>query len=488
MTRFKQIIGLCSLLFVALYGKAETVDYLKACWNKQVKPLHGKYFSFSYKEKLHELEHNFEPWQQSAYDIHGTIWINRNDFFKTDTLIGNGNDKQYFSKTQIDGSQLLLLDYGDKDLFPVTQKMFFDRLIKSARYMPFLLRHYFTLQKSLAEKESNPEFSVYTINLNRTIIKLFIRKKDKLVFKIEMLDDDELFGDVISSFTYKNYTIVDKIQYPMLVEIEKINGKLKDEVIVFNATTTKDIKPLLAIPANYQMKEAEEIKPVLNTEHYSKNIHFVELKHSDDKVMIVEFKDFLLVAEAPLNSSNGELIIQEARKIAPGKPIKYFVFGHHHPHYLGGLRPFIHKEATVLCTPFNKDYVSYIAKAPHTLNPDSLQIQPKDLKAEEIQEGKTITDGDFEMKIYLIGKQSEHTNDYLIYYFPKEKLVFEDDLVWIPKQGIIKKAGKRQLGLYAAIRSFDLDVKTIIQSWPVADFGVKTIIPFEDLEKSVTIK
>jgi len=36
-----------------------------------------------------------------------------------------------------------------------------------------------------------------------------------------------------------------------------------------------------------------------------------------------------------------------------------------------------------------------------------------------------------------------------------------------------------------AIKELKLDVKTIIQSWPVADYGVKTVIPFEDLEKSM---
>ena len=71
---------------------------------------------------------------------------------------------------------------------------------------------------------------------------------------------------------------------------------------------------------------------------------------------------------------------------------------------------------------------------------------------------------------------------------PSEKLLFEDDLVWIPKEGEIKKAGKRQAGLYHAVQDRGLDVTTIVQSWPVADYGVKTVIPFEDLEKSMKVK
>lgn len=100
----------------------------------------------------------------------------------------------------------------------------------------------------------------------------------------------------------------------------------------------------------------------------------------------------------------------------------------------------------------------------------------------------TITDGKFKMNIYLIGLKSGHTKDYKIYYFPDEKLLFEDDLAAIPQKGEIKKAGTRQAGLYNAIKDLGLSVKTRVQSWPESSDGVKTIIPFEDLEKSMNVK
>jgi hypothetical protein len=66
--------------------------------------------------------------------------------------------------------------------------------------------------------------------------------------------------------------------------------------------------------------------------------------------------------------------------------------------------------------------------------------------------------------------------------------LFEDDLVWIAREGEMKKPKPRQVGLYNAVKDLGLDIKTIIQSWPVADYGVKTVIPFADLEKSMNIK
>jgi hypothetical protein len=486
MIRLTKTLTFGLLLLATLQISAKPTDNLLECWSKQVKPVGGQYLTFSFIEKRNELEHSFEPWQQTDYNSTGIVWCNTDNFLKSDSLTFKG--KKYNSKTQLNKSILLFLDYGDKELFAVTQSMFLDQTFKTIRYSPITLINYFVQQKISADKESNNDFAVYKTRINKTIVKLYIRKSDNLLDKVTTLSDDELFGDVLSSFTYTDYSTVDKLSYPKTIQIEKINGKVKDEVKISTANLINEVPKLLDKPTDYKLKEDTEVKPEIKIEKYSDNIYFIELKHTDDKVMVVEFNDFLLVAEAPLNSKNGELIISEAKKIAPNKPIKYFVFGHYHPHYLGGMRPFIHKGAKIICSKADQEYVTYLANAPHTLFPDSLQLQPKPLLIEEIKDSLKITDGKFEMKIYFIGKKSEHTNDYLIYYFPSEKLLFQDDLVWIAKEGEIEKAGGRQAGLYNAVKELGLDIKIIIQSWPVADYGVKTVIPFADLEKSMNIK
>ena len=482
MNVMKQILV---AIFIVSYFNAYTKpkDYLVACWQKQVEPLKGQYLTFRYVEKKNELEHLFEPWQQNNYTGKGIVWTAGNSFLKSDTL--TTGQRTYFSKTDWNETSLLFLDYGDKDLFAVTKKMFEDQLIQTARYSPIALIEYFFKKKAALDKATDNEFAVYQLIINKTIVKIVINKTDNLVNKVTILSNDELFGDVSTTFHYKNYTSTNGLYYSALVEIDKINGKVKDEVSISTASLLTSLPKLLTAPNDYKLQEDIEIKADILVEKYSNNIHFIQLKHTDDKVMVVEFNDFLLVAEAPVNSKNGELIIAEARKIAPNKPIKYFVFSHYHPHYTGGIRPFIHKRATVLSTKSDIPYLQYLAAAPHTLEPDSLQLQPRSLKVEEVVDYKTITDGIFEMKIYFIGNKSQHTNDYLIYYFPTEKLLFEGDLIWIAREGAIRKASGRQAGLYNAVKELGLDIQTIIQSWPVKDYGVKTTIPFSDLEQSM---
>jgi len=478
-----RFIAIGVVTFLTIQAIAQSNNILKNCWERQVEPLKNNYLKFYYSEKIKESEHSFKPWQQTGYDSTGIVWCNADNFLKSDPI--TFRDKKYNSKTQLIKSTLLFLDYGDTELFALTQKRPQEQTFNTIRYSPVNIINYLFQHKVSANNESNNDFATDKIKINKALVKLYINKSDNLLSKTTVLSYDELLGDVLSTLSYNDYSIINNLSYPKNIQIDKINGEVK---ISIAADIIKEIPPPLDQRTDYKLKEDTEVSPEIKIKKYSDNIHFIELKHTDDRFIVVQFGDFLLVAEAPLNSKNGELIISESKKIVPNKSIKYFVFGHYHPHYLRGVRPFIHKAVKIRCSKANQEYVTYLANALHTLSSDSLHIQPKPLLIKEIKYSLTIKDGKFEMQIFFIGEKSGHTNDYLIHYFPAEKLLFEDDLAWITREGEIKKASERQAGLYNAFIELDLIIDTIVQSWPVADYGVKTVIPFADLEKSMNIK
>ncbi|GAA3928995.1 hypothetical protein [Hymenobacter algoricola] len=480
------LLLLTLLVLGRLPAQAKGPDNLRACWAQQAQPLQASYVALRYRETLAQLEHSFQPWQATNYTGAGQVWSRADGFLKSDTL--RQGPKTYFSLTQLTPATLLFQDYGDEKLTPVTPEAFREQPLQAARYAPATLIQYFVDQKVKPAPESSRALVVYQARLNGTVVRLFIRTTDNRLSKVTALRHDELFGDVLTTYTYQDYATVGKLAYPRTITIDKINGKLTDKVTITAAALVPAAPSLLTPPADYRLTPKTAAPPQVSVEHRGAHLHFLGLAHTDDKVLVVEFDTFLLVAEAPLNSANGELIIREARKLAPTKPIRYFVAGHYHPHYLGGMRPFVHRGATVLTTAADVPYVQYLAAAPHTLEPDSLQRQPRPLKTEVVTDTRTIAEGGFEMQIHVIGAQSQHTNDYLIYYFPTEKLLFEDDLVWIAQKGDVKKASPRQAGLYQAIQDRKLAVDTIVQSWPVQDYGVKTTIPFRELEQSMQVK
>ena len=480
------------LSFALLLGAAATAsakphDYLRACWRQLGQPLGDNYLTLNYQETVNELEHNLLPWQTTAYTGRGTVWVTADQFLKQDTLVAVARQRTYFSSTQRSATSLLYRDYGDADLFAATQGMQQDYVFRAARYSPLSLLAYFQQHHVAADATAPAGLASYQATINQTVVRLFIRRQDALLAYVTLLGPDELLGDVTTTFRYLDYAHLGKLAYATRVQVEKTNGKVTDEVQLRPATVQATAPTLLTAPADYHLLASAEIKPDIRVETYRPHLHFVELKHTNDRALVVEFEQFLLVAEAPLSSQNGELLIEAAQKLAPGKPIRYFVAGHHHPHYLGGIRPFVQRGATVLVGAGDEAYVRYLATAPHTLRPDSLQRHPRPVQVEEIplHGSKTVTDGRFEMQIYCIGAQSAHTNDYLLYYFPSEKLLFEDDLAGIPQQGPVRKASARQAGLHQAIQDLHLDVETVVQSWPVGTAGIKTVFPFTDLAQSV---
>jgi len=479
------LIALIIFIVSPAKSKNKTPDYLSGCWEKQVKPFKNIYSEMNYSECKHSFYHSFEPWQQMTTKTTGTLIMKQNYFYQDDSL--KTAKHSYTSQTQYDPKTLLYIDYGDSVLSKITLHDFTEQPIEIARYSPIFIIDMFYKNKSVLSKASTDSFAVYELKRNLSIMKLFIRKSDSLVTKFTILEDDDLYGDVLSTYHYMDFKSIDKFHYAKSTIIEKMNGKITDTVNIRSVKTRDNSGTNLSEPMGYAMEDEAPAKQDYSIEPYSNHIHFIKMKYTDDKVMIVEFKDFVLMAEAPLNSKNGELIIQEARKIAPGKPIKYFTFCHFHPHYIGGIRAFVHKNVTILSPISDTPYVRYLVLNPHTLNRDSLQIDPRALKLTKIKDSMTITDGSYEMKIYFIGKKSKHTNDYLIYYFPKEKMVFEGDLVWINTKRA-SKAGPRDKGLYSAIKDLKLDVNTIVQSWPVNNYDVKTVIPFSELEQYVNQK
>jgi glyoxylase-like metal-dependent hydrolase (beta-lactamase superfamily II) len=487
MKIFISLLASALLLLSAFASQAKKKDALFACRDKQAGALNGKVLTFSYQEKLNELYHSPEPWQLMNYEGRGEVWLSAESFRKADTLVIG--KRKYHSQMHLEKDHLLVLDYGDKDMLPITRTVFNDYLMKSARYSPVPLISYFIREEVPADKTPQLEFAVYKKQIGKAVVTLYIDRASFLADKITVLEDDPLRGDVLTVYKYSDFAVVAKATYPRLIQVEKMNGRIKDTVSIEIAALASDPPVLLEKPAGYVIKQDESKKDsVAKITRYSDHIHFIDLMPAGARTLVVEFDDFLLVEGAPQNSTNGELIIAEVRKITPGKPIKYFLFGHHHPDYLGGMRAFIHKGATVLAVPENKDYLSFLATAPHTLGPDSLQMQPRPLKMEEVKDSVIITDGKYRMNIYHIGNKSGHTSDYLVYYFPDEKMLFEDDLVWINEEGGPQKAGPRLSGLYDALKELHLDIDTIVQSWGIAMDGYKTIIPFADVEASMNVK
>lgn len=480
-------ILLYTIIFISTTASHCSISPLEECWKQQVAPLQTTSISFQYTEVENNFSHSMNPWDQYQYNIKGNIHLNQASFYKSDTLVTSRN-RTYFSSKNIRNEKLYFLDYGETELSAVSKSMLEEQLIHTCRYTPVLILDYFFKNNAKVLNISSVSTS-YQANIGVYSVILEVSNATRTVSKIETLydieSDDEYYGygDVTDIYTYSDYKTMNETQVAQTIVIEKLNGKLQDQVSVTILQSNNSDMPELDNLGEPNKEEETATTPDITIEHYTKNIHFINLHHVGTRSMMVQFSDYILVAESPLNSENGKLLIEEIRKIEPNKPIKYFVFGHFHPHYTGGMRPFIHEGASIICTKEDQEYVKFIANASHAINPDALQLEPKKLQFDEVIDNKTISDTSQEMVIYHIGSKSNHTNDYLIYYFPKEKMLFQDDLVRIRTNSTKENLSRTTIGLYNAIKDLGIEVDDIVQNWSVFDKTKSMKFKFADIEK-----
>src|SRR4029077_12092764 len=110
-------------------------------------------------------------------------------------------------------------------------------------------------------------------------------------------------------------------------------------------------------------------------------------------VIAVDFKDYIVLVECGQTEARGLAVIAEAKRLIPGKPIKYLINTHSHIDHSSGLRGFVAEGSTILTHVGNKAYLEKVVSAPHTLSPDKAQQNGKKPVVEAVGEKKVLTDG-----------------------------------------------------------------------------------------------
>jgi glyoxylase-like metal-dependent hydrolase (beta-lactamase superfamily II) len=182
--------------------------------------------------------------------------------------------------------------------------------------------------------------------------------------------------------------------------------------------------------------------------------------------VVANFKDYIVVIEGPSNDMRADQIISEAKRLVPGKPIKYGINTHTHFDHSQGLRDFVAEGATIITNQGNKGYFEKALATPHTLVPDNLQkknAKPK-IKVEYVGDMKKITDGEHEIDLYKV-MNSTHNSAMMMAYLPKQKILIEADEFNVlnpTPTAPVANPNQYQINLLANIERLKLDVDRII--------------------------
>jgi glyoxylase-like metal-dependent hydrolase (beta-lactamase superfamily II) len=264
---------------------------------------------------------------------------------------------------------------------------------------------------------------------------IYLDARTHLVSKFELLGSDPYFGDSVQEIIFPAHRAVGKFQVPT-ARVTKIMGEVVEEIpyaeVTFNTNYGDD-----------QFKAPEGfIAPAVATAEappfakLAENVYMI--RGGGYNVLAVGFADHAMVVETPGGDATSREVIARVKELLPGKPIRYAAVTHHHDDHAGGIRTYIAEGATIVTTPGLRAFFERVAAARNfTLQPDALTRAPRPLVLETLQNGKRVfTDGTQTVELYDIGS-GPHMDEMIVAYLPKEKIIFQGDLLNRPEDGHI---------------------------------------------------
>ena len=264
---------------------------------------------------------------------------------------------------------------------------------------------------------------------NKALVNGYINDQH-LVEKVETWIDSPYLGDMLFEANYADYRDFNGVKFPMKIQQKQGGYPIFD-------LTVNDVKPnapvTIAAPQGRGAPPAggaADAAARVPTEKLADGVYLILGGYA---AVAVDFKDYIVVIEGPQSEARAMQIITEAKRLIPGKPIRYVVNTHHHIDHSSGLRTFVAEGATVVTHEVNKAYYEKLFALPHTLEPDRLMREKRTPTFETVAEKKVMTDGNHVIELHHL-RGSGHNEGLIVAYFPKEKILVEADAFNPPAQ------------------------------------------------------
>jgi len=244
----------------------------------------------------------------------------------------------------------------------------------------------------------------------------FYVDRNYLIARVDSKVPDPVLGDVTVITKYSDYKDFNGVKFPGRIQQSYAGHPTLDVTV---KQVQRDAPADIAVPD--AVKSAAER---VTNEKVADGVWFIA--GSSHNSVLIEMKDHLVLVEAPLGEIRMNPVLDEVKKLVPGKAIRFVINSHNHFDHSGGLRTVAAQGATIVTQSDNKPYFEKAFAVNSKIAPDPLAKSGKKAKFLVVKDTMTMADGSRKLDIMRI-HDSVHNDTFLMVYMPNEKLLIEAD-------------------------------------------------------------
>ena len=274
---------------------------------------------------------------------------------------------------------------------------------------------------------------------------------------------DPLNGDSEIAQTYSGYRTLGKLKIPSGRVLYNSGGVIQEAEYTDVQINTRPAESMFQGPDGFEKLAAPPAQPAPPAvSKLAEDVYLLQgLAGGTHNVLFVAFNDHVLVFEAPeqiLYNNNSVQALAKIKETVPGKPIKYLLLSHHHSDHAGGFREYAAEGTTIVTTAETKKSLEKAAVVESSLLPKF--PHGKKLTIETIAKKRVFQDDKHVVELYDIGP-NPHANEILVAYLPKEKILFQADLLNAAPNGTFPIAQDATVSFAENLQKLGLAVEKI---------------------------
>jgi glyoxylase-like metal-dependent hydrolase (beta-lactamase superfamily II) len=370
-----------------------------------------------------------------------------------------------WTRTVIKGSEGQTYDMWSKTATPIVNASVNNFRGQIRRLPPFVLLEALDRAPTLRwlgedELGGRKQKVISVIRPDNQQLSLSFDAQTNLLTRYGYLYADPVTGDSEIAQSYSGYRTVGKLKLPSGRVLYNSGGAIQEADYTDLQINTKPAESVFVGPEGFEKLEAPPATPPPPAvSKVAEDVYLLQgLAGGTHNVLFVAFNDHILVLEAPeqiLYNSNSVQALTKIKETVPGKPVKYLVLTHHHSDHAGGFREYVAEGATIVTTANTR---TFLEKA---VNDSSLlpKSSGRKLVVETIQNKKRVFQDDKHVvEIYDVGP-NPHAEEILVAYLPKEKILFQADLLNAAPNGTFPIAQDSTISFSERIKQLGLQVE-----------------------------